>query len=164
MTTRQPLTVRDLAELAKTACDSKDPQALFAQADKLVARTIGHTLFTILRNHEALEEVERLYTNNPTAYPVGGRKKKKDTHWGRKVLQHGEIFIARNPAELKEAFADHELIVSLGIGSIMNVPIGYGGRRLGTMNVSYKTDWFTPEDQERGRVIAGILAPALLGA
>ncbi len=164
MTDRQALTVRDLAALAVTAADSKTPEPLFAAADALVQRTIGHTLFTILRSHEALAEVERLYTSNAKAYPVGGRKKKGDTHWGRKVLKQGEIFVARTPEEVKEAFADYELIFSLGIGSIMNVPIGYAGRRLGTMNVSHKANWFTPEDAEKGRAIAGILAPALLGA
>jgi GAF domain-containing protein len=161
MTSRQPLTTRDLAALAVVAAD-KPPHALFAAADALVKRTIGHTLFTVMRTHEALEEVERVYSSNTAAYSVGGRKKKKDTHWGRVVLKQGQVFVARNPEQVKQAFADYELIFGLGIGAIMNVPIAFAGRRLGTMNVSHKADWFTAEDEEKGRVIAAILAPAFV--
>ena len=81
--------------------------------------------------------------------------------WGRVVLTEGRVFVARTPEEIRRAFTDHELIASLGIGSIMNVPIGFAGRRLGTMNVSHQADWFTPEDADTGRVIAAVLAPAL---
>jgi GAF domain-containing protein len=162
MAERAPLTVRDLADLAVIAAEREDPPALFAAADALVKRTIGHKLFTVMRVHEATQEVERLYSSNPRAYPVGGRKRKADTPWGRVVLTEGRVFVARTPEEIRQAFADHELISSLGIGSIMNVPIGAAGRRLGTMNVSHDADWFTPEDAEKGRVIAALLAPALL--
>jgi hypothetical protein len=162
MTQRAPLTVHDLAGLAAIAAEQADPRALFAAADLLVGRTIGHKLFTVMRLHEAAQEVERLYSSNPGAYPVGGRKTKRDTPWGRVVLTEGAVFIARTPEEIRQAFADHELIASLGIGSIMNVPIGFAGRRLGTMNVSHDAHWFGLEDVEKGRVIAGLLAPALL--
>ena len=60
MADRAPLTVRDLADLAAIAADRADPAALFAAADALVARTIGHKLFTVMRVHETAQEVERL--------------------------------------------------------------------------------------------------------
>jgi GAF domain-containing protein len=161
MTERRPLTVQDVAWLASIAAGA-GPQALFAAADQLVQRTIGHKLFTVMRVHEAAQEVERLYSSNVEAYPVGGRKSKRDTPWSRVVLTEGRVFVARTPAEVRDAFTDHELIASLGIGSIMNVPIGLAGRRLGTMNVSHQAGWFTPGDAETGRVVAALLAPAVL--
>jgi hypothetical protein len=80
------------------------------------------------------------------------------------VLTEGRVFVARTPAEIRRAFPDHERLGSLGIGSIMNVPIAVAGRCLGVMNVSHEANWFTREDAEHGRVIAALLAPALLGA
>lgn len=164
MAERRKLTIDDISATVAIAAYARDPQALFKAADALVERTIGHKLFTIMRAHEAIQEVERLYSSNIAAYPVGGRKKKQDTHWGRVVLEEGQVFVARTPEEVKQAFADYRLIFSLGIGSIMNVPIGYGGRRLGTMNVSHDANHFTPADAETGRVIASLLVPALLAA
>jgi hypothetical protein len=159
---RRPLTLQDLAGLAALAAGEPDPAALFAAADALVRRTIGHKLFTVMRLDAALREVERLYSSNPGAYPVGGRKVKRDTPWARTVLVEGAVFVANTPEEIRQAFADHELIAALGIGSIMNVPIGAGGRPLGTMNVSHEARWFGPQDIEQGRVVAALLAPALL--
>ncbi|MGH8800515.1 MAG: GAF domain-containing protein, partial [Casimicrobiaceae bacterium] len=66
------------------------------------------------------------------------------------------------PEEVREAFADHALIFSLGIGSVMNIPIGYRGRRLGTMNVSHDAGWFGDRDAAAGSLIAALLVPALL--
>lgn len=162
MSGRAPLTVGDLARLATLAAEARDPRALFAAADRLVQGTIGHKLFTIMRLHEATWEAERLYSSNPTAYPVGGRKPKADTDWSRMVLAEGRVFVARTPQEIRDTFPDHELIRSLGIGSIMNVPIGGPGRRLGVMNVSHDAESFTPEDEAKARVIAALLIPALL--
>jgi len=78
------------------------------------------------------------------------------------VLDQGEVFVARTADEVRATFDDHALIFSLGIGSIMNVPIGYRGRRLGTMNVSHEAGWFRAEDEAAGRLIASALVPALL--
>ena len=162
LSARAPLGIGDLARLAELAAGTADRPALFAAADALVQRTIGHRLFTIMRLHETDHEVERVYTSNPRAYPVGGRKRKQDTPWSRTVLTEGRVFVARTPAEIREAFPDHALIESLGIGSIMNVPITLAGRRVGTMNVSHDAHWFTAEDADRGRVVAALLAPAFL--
>jgi hypothetical protein len=159
---REPLTVRDLAGLARLAAETTDRPRLLAAADALVQRAIGHKLFTVMRVHEAAHEVERLHSSNVRAYPVGGRKRKQDTPWSRTVLVEGRVFVARTPAEIREAFADHALIESLGIGAIMNVPIVVAGRSVGVMNVSRDAHWFTPEDADTGRVIAALLAPALI--
>src|SRR5262245_31103079 len=55
MADREPLTVRDLAGLAAIAAEQGDPRALFAAADALAKRTIGHKLFTVMRVHEAVQ-------------------------------------------------------------------------------------------------------------
>ena len=70
--------------------------------------------------HQAAHEVERIYTTNARAFPIGGRKQKRD------------------------------------------VPIGVAGRRVWVMNVSHDAGWFTPEDAEKARVIAAVLAPVLI--
>jgi hypothetical protein len=136
--------------------------ALYRAVDRLVHAVIGHTLFTIMRVHEATAEVERIYSSNAAAYPVGGRKQKRGTPWSRVVLDRGQVFVARNPEEVREAFADHELIASLGVGAIMNVPLAWRGRRIGTMNVSHQVDWFTDQDAQAGRLIAAFVVPSLL--
>ena len=60
------------------------------------------------------------------------------------------------------ALAGSLLVARLGVGSIMNVPIGYRGRRLGTMNISNEASWFRDQDAAAGLLIAPLLVPALL--
>jgi GAF domain-containing protein len=156
------LNLADLAALADLSAAAHETGELYAAVDALVQGIIGHRLFTILRVHEAGVEVERIYSSDTAAYPVGGRKKKQGTPWSRTVLDKGEVFVARTPDEVRDAFDDHALIFSLGIGSIMNVPIGYRGRRLGTMNISHEAGWFRDPDEVAGRLIACVLVPALL--
>jgi hypothetical protein len=148
--TRRNLTLADLSRLADVSATAADPMALFVEVDRLVGAVIGHKLFTMMRVHEATAEVERIYSSNTVAYPVGGRKQKRGTPWSRVVLDRGE------------AFADHELIASLGIGAIMNVPLAWRGRRLGTMNISHEAGWFTDADAHAGRLIAAFVVPSLL--
>jgi hypothetical protein len=65
---------------------------------------------------------------------------------------------------VQQAFADYELIFSLGIGAIMNVPIRFRGRSLGTMNICSEAGWFSETDRAPGRLLASLLVPPLLAA
>jgi hypothetical protein len=156
------LTIDDLLRLAVVCAREQSTIELYRAVDALVQEVIGHKLFTVMRVHEDTAEVERTYSSDTTAYPVGGRKAKRGTPWSRVVLDRGEVFIARDRDEVREAFADYDLIYSLGIGSIMNVPLSHGGRRLGTMNISHEAGWFTPADVEAGRLVAPYVVPLLL--
>ena len=160
--TRAPLTVADLAAIGDVTASAREPEAIFRAVEALAQRAIGFRLFTIMRLHAGSQEVERLYSSDPAAYPVSGRKPKQGTPWGEQVLDRGEIFIANSPNEVRAAFADHELIFSLGIGAIMNVPIRFQGRSLGTMNICSEAGWFSDSDRAPGRLLATLLAPPLL--
>ena len=163
MTARIALTVADLTAIAEATANAREPDAVFRAIEALARKAIGFRLFTIMRLHAEAQEVERLYSSLPDAYPVSGRKPKQGTPWGEQVLDRGEIFIANTPEEVRAAFADYELIFSLGIGAIMNVPIRFRGRSLGTMNICAEAGWFTDADRAPGRLLASLLVPALLG-
>jgi hypothetical protein len=156
------LTLPDLARLAELSAGAHDTMELYAAVDRLVQEVIGHRLFTMMRVHEASSEVERIYSSDTAAYPVGGHKQKRGTPWSRVVLDRGEVFVARDRDEVRDAFADYDLIFSLGIGSIMNIPLAYADRRFGTMNISHEAGWFTDADAAAGRLIAAFVVPSLL--
>jgi GAF domain-containing protein len=160
--TRVALTLTDLTSVAEVTANAREPEAVFRAVEALVQKAIGFRLFTIMRLHGASAEVERLYSSLPDAYPVSGRKPKQGTSWGEQVLGRGEIFIANSLDEVRAAFADYELIFSLGIGAIMNVPIRFRGRSLGTMNICAETGRFSEADRVPGRVLANLLVPPLL--
>jgi GAF domain-containing protein len=162
--TRTAVTLSDVTAIAEIAANAADADAVFHAVDALAQKTIGHRLFTIMRLHAATHEVERLYSSLPDTYPVSGRKPKQGTPWGEQVLDRGEIFVANTPDEVRAAFADHALIFSLGIGAIMNVPIRFRGRSLGTMNICAAAGRFSDADRTPGRLLASLLVPPLLAS
>jgi len=159
---RTALTLDDIAAVADVAASTSGPDAVFHAVAALAQKAIGFRLFTIMRLHAETQEVERVYSSLPDAYPVSGRKPKQGTPWGEQVLDRGEIFIANSPDEVRAAFADYPLIFSLGIGAIMNVPIRFRGRSLGTVNVCSEAGWFTEADKPPGRLLAHLLVPPVL--
>jgi len=159
---KQELTVTDFVAVQSIISKKHAPDEPYRAVEQLAQRLFGHRLFTVMRHIERSAEVERVYSDNVKAYPVGGRKQKIGTPWGKKVLDRGEVFIAANRDELREAFADHELIFSLGITSIMNVPITYDGRTLATMNISGEAGQYADADIPTALALAALLAPVLL--
>jgi GAF domain-containing protein len=160
--TRTALSLADLTAVADISGTRPEPDAVFKAVEALARKAIGFRLFTLMRLHTESADVERLYSSLPNAYPVSGRKPKQGTPWGEQVLDRGEIFVANAADEVKAAFADYELIFSLGIGAIMNVPIRFRGRSLGTMNICHQAGWFTDADRAPGRLLASLLVPSLL--
>jgi hypothetical protein len=123
------------------------PEAAYRAVDNAVKGLIGHGLFTILVRCEGGEEVERVYSSQPDAYPVQGRKRMGPTPWGDLVLTRKQTFLGSDKEAIRWAFPDHELIESLGLGSVINVSVQEGGEILGTLNVLDKEGAYTSEEQ-----------------
>ncbi|MDQ0588516.1 transcriptional regulator with GAF, ATPase, and Fis domain [Variovorax paradoxus] len=151
-----------LCAVAQAHADTQQPQATFDALDKAVAATIGHRLFTILVHHRAERESERVYTNMREAYPVGGRKPITDSPWMQQVMQRGLPYIGRNAEDLRDVFYDHELIVSLGCRSVLNIPLRWRGETLGTLNMLHEENWYGTRHIELARLFAQLAVPAVL--
>jgi GAF domain-containing protein len=157
---RRELTLVDLARLVEALRDAGRPPAIFRAVEALTAAVIGHRLFTIMRYDPGRAEVERLHSSLP-AYPVGGRKRKRDTAWSDHVLRDRQVFRAHNADGIRAAFDDHATIASLGLGSALNIPLVLAGRCLGTMNLLNEAGWYTEDDEATGLLLGAFLLPAL---
>ena len=100
----------------------------------LAQQRFGWRLYTAMRHLPASSEVERVYTSDPAAYPLAGRKLKRDTGWSRQVLECGEPYFAADAAGIRAAFDDADKILALGLGAVINVPVKRAGRVIGTLN------------------------------
>ena len=163
MMSKRDLTLDDVRAVMALQAE-KPERETYKAVERLAAETCGWRLLTILKYVEKDAVVERLSSSDEKAYPLGGRKpldKIASSHGG---MEHGDIFLAGTKADVKAAFFDHELIFSLGITAIMNVPIRHAGRRLGTLNFCGEEGNYHEREMQIGRVLAGLLAPALLKA
>src|SRR3954452_15671016 len=138
------LTADDIEALSAGAAQS--PTALFKAIAQVATRCVDAGLVTMMRHDAVASTVERLYSSNPQAYPVGGKKAKRDTAWGRKVLTEHRVLVSAGDAGLRESFDDHATIIGLGLHSCVNVPLVSEGRCLGTLNVlRAQADWNADE-------------------
>lgn len=139
------------------------PEAAFRAVETAIGDLLGHRLFTILVRREGGEEVERVYSSQPDAYPVQGRKRMGPTPWGALVLDRKQTFLGPDKAAIRWAFPDHALIESLGLGSVINASAQQGGEVLGTLNVLDREGAYTTQEQvDVVRAFTPFLIPALL--
>ena len=156
------LTATQIGALKVAAAAPDQPQALLEAIARVAVEATGCALFTVMRFHENDMEVERLYSTNTATYPVGGRKAKRDTDWGRHVLTERKVFVGEGEATLRAAFDDHATIFGLGLRSMINVPVVYADACIGTMNFSFKSGTVPPGGVTTAMALALIGTPALM--
>lgn len=153
--------VEQLAAFAESVAAAKDETDIFQAAAHAADNLIGHSLFTVMSFDADAMEVERRFTSDPAHYPAGGRKKKRDTDWGQHVLVEGHVFIGTNEDDIRRNFNDHEVIIGLGLCSVLNIPIKRMGRTIGTMNLLDTTAHYGTDDVVIGSILAMGLAIAI---
>jgi hypothetical protein len=161
VTARRELRLEDLAGLVDVLRGRDEPPRVFAAIEALSGSVIGHRLFTIMRFDAERAEVERVHSSLPAVYPVGGRKSKKDSAWSDHTLRDMKVFRANEPEAIRAAFDDHATILSLGLGSVLNIPLVLAGRCVGTMNLLHAPGWYTPPDEPAGLLLGAFLLPVL---
>lgn len=101
--------------------------------------------FTIMTFDEDRGVAQRIYSDDPEPYPVGGEKPVLDNIWTETVLRNQKPFVGNSITALAEVFPDWEKIQSLGLESCLNLPIVIGGSVMGTLNCLNGPGHFTPE-------------------
>ena len=86
----------------------------------------------------------------------------RDTPWGRQVLQDGRPFVGTQAADIRTHFADHELIISLGLESIVNLPVRWQGQVLGTLNLLHGPGYYSDASVAVGRLLTPHLVAPLM--
>jgi len=144
--------------------DADQPGATFRAVEAALGATIGHKLFTVLVHNPGLRQYHRAHSNRPAAYPVGASKPTSAFPISHDLLVAGEAFIGRNADDIREAFFDHELILSLGCESVLNMPVRWAGQTLGSLNLLHVAHWYSDADVPLARLFAQLTLPAMMSA
>jgi len=149
-----------LAAFSQTmAAETIAGQSPWPALQALAQRIVGAKLFTILKTDLDAGVSRRLYTNMPDAYPVSGTKPLTVTPWFEQVIARKQMFVMNTNEEIAQHFFDHELIISLGCGSCVNMPVAVRGRILGTVNMLNEEHYFT---EERVALVEHLRIPAMV--
>ncbi|MBB5857824.1 GAF domain-containing protein [Amycolatopsis umgeniensis] len=124
--------------------------------------TIGVRLFTVLAWVPERRALRRVHSSHPHAYPVGGEKTVEvAAGWLERCITGQEPYFGPDGAAVREIFADHELIDTLGCGAVINVPVVDDGRTLGVLNILDAEGSYDDDSVAAARSLAPLAVPAL---
>jgi hypothetical protein len=106
----------------------------------------------------------RVHSSHPREYPVSGSKPLSAGLWSHTVVDERRTFVANTIEAIAEVFPDHELIRSLGCGSVVNLPVAFSGGVIGTANALDAPGHYTPQRVERIERLSPFVTVALLAA
>ena len=85
----------------------------------------------------------------------------------RRVRDNGVYSVLAQPDvtadDIRASFNDHEVILGLGLQSVLNMPVRYGGKTLGTINLLHEFDFYSAKDLEVAALLAEMLVSSLHG-
>ena len=132
-----------------------------AELEEKVRESLGVRLFTVLAWIPGRQALRRVHSSDPASYPVGGEKTVEVARgWLARCIEAGEPYFGPDRAAVREIFADHELIESLGCGAVINVPVVEGEEVLGVLNILDAEGRY----DEESVVVAQSLAPLAVSA
>jgi len=135
------------------------PEAAYGALHRLADAVVGAKLFTVMTVDMAAGLARRAYTSDPISYPATGTKPVEMNAWFEVVHGRHEMFVANTLADIAKVFGDHELIGSLGCGSVVNLPVLRAGVLVATVNLLDVERHYT---RERVDIIAtDITLPAM---
>jgi hypothetical protein len=141
----------------------EDPAAaVFAAVDTCLATSPGHRLLTVLMFVPERSESVRVYSSHPGAHPVGGRKSLTDAPRMQQVLASGVPFVGHSRQAIVDNFPDHQKLLAHGWESIINMPVHWGRRVLGTVNLMHAEGHYAGADLRWVQTCAQLCVPAFL--
>lgn len=141
---------------------SDQPRAVLEAAGEAFKAAIGYKFYSVLQTLPGEKEVQRIYTTGPEIYPVGGRKPIVADAYSARVRGEKKPFLGRTMTEIAPLFTDHETLTRLGLGSVINLPIVYRGKVLGTVNLLDAEGKYDEDCLEPAITIARQVLPVLI--
>ncbi|MCF8486343.1 MAG: GAF domain-containing protein [Rhodobacteraceae bacterium] len=132
------------ATFAAALSAATKPEQPFEALHRLTVQTIGARLFTVTTVEDHGRLARRSYSSHPHEYPVSGTKIVEPSRWNAIVLDQRQSFVANSLAQIAEVFPDHALIGSLGLGSVINMPVILKGQICTTLNLLDVPGYYTP--------------------
>ncbi|MGB3025019.1 GAF domain-containing protein [Paradevosia shaoguanensis] len=140
-----PAIAKALADFDLAIANAKDTEAPWRALEALAQVVVGAKLFTVMKVDWPNDRSGRVYSSDPAAYPVSGTKPINRTYWFDTIHTQRRPFVANTIAGIAEVFPDHEIIWSLGCGSVLNYPVSIAGEMIGTVNLLHEEHFYTPE-------------------
>jgi hypothetical protein len=134
------LMATDIDALVQALAAPGRREMLLRAVDRIAAERVGVVVFSASTCPAESLMVERVYSSCPETYPVGAKTNKRETSWGRQVLQQHRVFVGEGALEMAAAFDDQASMERAGVRSIINVPIIVSDKCVAVLNFGFGTE------------------------
>jgi hypothetical protein len=124
---------------------AQDSTAVWHALRDLSRALAGHKLFTVMTVDMEAGLARRAFSDHPVEYPASGTKPIHHDTWFEIVHGQRRSFVANTIEDIAAVFPDHQLIASLGCGSVWNLPVVLKGDLVATINMLDVAHHYTPE-------------------
>nr|KAK5444627.1 hypothetical protein LTR18_004331 [Exophiala xenobiotica] len=163
------VSVADLVRLAALTYADADLPTIWSELGRVLAQQFGYSLFTILTYSPNLDKVVRIHSTRHDLHPLGQRSSQGNSPrlsavppqrkaWVRRLFEDGRIWRGSTKEDLKAVFEDWELLWSVGLGSVLNIPVRLGGKTIGSLNILDNERAYDEADLNVGILIAQMVA------
>lgn len=132
----------------RTVGEATTAHEIWEALHRLCVETVGGRLFSVMNVDWQSKVNSRVYTTHPEQYPVSGTKPFNPTHWWQVIHDERRPFCANTLSDIADVFPDPDMIGSLGLGSVINVPVVLENQIAGTLNLLDEEHFYTAERVE----------------
>lgn len=143
--TQAPYVTKAQADFTAALASAATQHAAFEALYQFSQALVPVRLWTVMSVDHTAGLARRAYSNMPQAYPASGTKPMVPNAWSKVVIEGHKYFVANTLQDIAHVFPDHELIGSLGCGSVLNLPVVDQGVVIGTVNLLDAEHHFTPD-------------------
>jgi hypothetical protein len=152
----------DLPTFMDELSGSSDDLLAFQMLERSSQQLFDHILFTCLRFDYGRQVMTRLYSNREDVSPTGGTKPIPSGVWADRLLSEGRAFIGSSREDLRAVFFDYEALWAIGCESVMNVPVRWQHRTVGSINILAPAKRFDAKSEGMFRSSAQLSVPLFL--
>ncbi len=156
------LTIVDIEALTAALAAPSRRDLLLCEVARIAAERIGVVVFSASICRLESMVVERIYSSDLRTYPIGAITTKRETSWGRQVLQMKRVFVGEGHLAMAAAFDDQVNMEKAGVSSIINVPIVVHNKCIAVLNFGFGKDRLAARELVTTRLLALIGTAAFL--
>lgn len=153
-------TLEHLSAVSALLADGAEDAALYAAVEGALRTLSGFRLMTVLRATPCGRGLERMHSSDPAIYPARGIKTVDGDAWLTHLLRCTSPALSPDADAVRRNFFDADAIFGLGCQSVLNAPIRFQGRNMGTLNLLHAADWYQPADLGACQLFANLIGTA----
>lgn len=151
-----------LPPFSMALAQAPDTASAFAILEERSRNLFDHILFTCLRFDYDGQVMTRLYSNREDVCPSGGSKPFPSGIWADRIITSGVHYVGNSRVDLQSVFSDYEALWAIGCESVMNIPVRWRGRTVGSLNILGRANQFDQETAVQFSMLAQLAVPLFL--